>query len=176
MYQNSYETRAFLESEVKSNRMMDSPGGGMSEDSAYGSPENRGKVSKARGGGLGGLASFALGTAVAALATMGLNTTRGDALKRAAVDRAKDASRGVQAMARKTSSAVKGAVDKKTRAAEAAPRPTARTYEVRHTRRARKNDETASTIDRYGREDTSGIERARVQNYRWKPSVVIGHG
>ena len=56
MYQNSYETRAFLESEVKSNRMMDSPGGGMSEDSAYGSPENRGKVSKARGGGLGGLA------------------------------------------------------------------------------------------------------------------------
>ena len=56
------------------------------------------------------------------------------------------------------------------------PRPTARTYEVRHTRRARKNDETASTIDRYGREDTSGIERARVQNYRWKPSVVIGHG
>ena len=61
-------------------------------------------------------------------------------------------------------------------AAEAASRPTARTYEVRHTRRARKNDETASTIDRYGREDTSGIERARVQNYRWKPSVVIGHG
>lgn len=176
MYQNSYETRAFLESEVKSNRMMDSPGGGMSEDSAYGSPENRGKVSKARGGGLGGLASFALGTAVAALATMGLNTTRGDALKRAAFDRAKYASRGVQAMARKTSSAVKDAVDKKTRAAEAAPRPTARTYEVRHTRRARKNDETASTIDRYGREDTSGIERARVQNYRWKPSVVIGHG
>ena len=106
MYQNSYETRAFLESEVKSNRMMDSPGGGMSEDSAYGSPENRGKVSKARGGGLGGLASFALGTAVAALATMGLNTTRGDALKRATFDRAKDASRGVQAMARKTSSAV----------------------------------------------------------------------
>ena len=93
--------------------MMDSPGGGMSEDSAYGSPENRGKVSKARGGGLGGLASFALGTAVAALATMGLNTTRGDALKRATFDRAKDASRGVQAMARKTSSAVRDAVDKK---------------------------------------------------------------
>ena len=51
--------------------------------------------------------------AVAALATMGLNSTRGDALKRAAFDRAKDASRGVQAMARKTSSAVKDAVDKK---------------------------------------------------------------
>lgn len=181
MYQNSYEARAFQESEVKSNRVMDSPGGGISEDSAYGSPENRGKAMRGKvsqaGGGLGGLASFALGTALAALATMGLNTTRGDALKRAVIARAKDAGRGMKTMARKTSSAVKDTVDKKTtRAAEAAAPPAPRTYEIRHTRRVGENEEVASTIDRYGREDVSGITRARVQNYRWKPSVVIGHG
>lgn len=182
MYQNSYEARAFQESEVKSNRvMMDSPGGGISEDSAYGSPENRGKAMRGKasraGGGLGGLASFALGTALAALATMGLNTTRGDALKRAAIARAKDAGRGMKTMARKTSSAVKDAVDKKTtRDAEAAAPPAPRTYEIRHTRRVGENEEVASTIDRYGREDVSGMTRARVQTYRWKPSVVIGHG
>jgi len=182
MYRNSYEARAFQESEVKSNRVvMESPGGGISEDSAYGSPENRGKAMRGKvsqaGGGLGGLASFALGTAFAALATMGLNTTRGDALKRAAIARAKDAGRGMKTMARKTSSAVKDAVDKKTtRDAEAAAPPAPRTYEIRHTRRVGENEEVASTIDRYGREDVSGMTRARVQNYRWKPSVVIGHG
>jgi len=181
MYQNSYEARAFQESEVKSNRVMDSPGGGISEDSAYGSPEHRGKATRGKvsqaGGGLGGLASFALGTALAVLATMGLNTTRGDALKRAAIARAKDAGRGMKTMARKTSSAVKDAVDKKTtRDAEASAQPAPRTYEIRHTRRVGENEEVASTIDRYGRENVSGMTRARVQNYRWKPSVVIGHG
>ena len=191
-HHNGYQLDSF-ESEVKSNRYGDSPGG-ISEDSAYGAQDDADakkgavKASKTHNGGawvavaLGAIAAAGLMRAAATpqvAALKALAALKMGAFKRRAAGAAQKVSQNALVKA-------KEAFTKKKRAAEATPMADRRaTYVVKHTRAAFEGDAGLEALEHAG---TRGVASIRVssdrssfvdipsRDYRWKPSVMIGRG
>lgn len=191
-HHNGYQLDSF-ESEVKSNRYGDSPGG-ISEDSAYGAQDDadakKGAVESSKTHNGGAWVAVAVGAIAAAGLMRAAATPQVAALKALAALKMGAFKRRAASAAQKASQhaigKAKQAFAKKKRAVEATPMADRRaTYVVKHTRGSFGGDAGLEALEHAGTRgvasirvssDTSSLVDVPARDYRWKPSVMIGRG